>query len=109
LGKEVFHYDPEHYMIYTVDLPLVFQVEEATEERPYLGFQLDLEPALVASVITESGIRIKKGDASTRAMNLSSVDADLLDAVVRLVRLVETPTGRKVLAPLIIKRSFTGF
>lgn len=55
MGEEVFHYDPEHYMIYTVDLPLIFQVEEATEERPYLGFQLDLEPALVASVITESG------------------------------------------------------
>ena len=86
-----------------VPVPLIFQVEEASEERPYLGFQLDFEPALVASVIMESGIRIKKGDASTRAMNVSSVDADLLDAVVRLVRLVETPAVRKVLAPLIIR------
>src|SRR2546425_2989865 len=103
LGEEVFRYDPEHYMIYTVDLPLSFQVEEASEERPYLGFQLDLEPGLVASVITESGIRLNKGDASTRAMNVSSVDADLVDAVVRLVRLVETLTGREVLAPLIIR------
>jgi AraC-like DNA-binding protein len=34
---------------------------------------------------------------------VSSVDADLLDAVVRLVRLVETPVERKVLAPLITK------
>jgi AraC-like DNA-binding protein len=103
LGEEVFRYDPEHYMIYTVDLPLVFQVEEASEERPYLGFQLDFEPALVASVIMESGISIKKGEASAKAMNVSSVDADLLDAVVRLVRLVETPEERKVLAPLIIR------
>ncbi len=103
LGEEVFRYDPEHYMIYTVDLPLTFQVEEASEERPYLGFQLGLEPALVASVIMESGIRVKKGDASTKAMNVSSVDADLLDGIVRLVRLVETPAERKVLAPLIIR------
>ena len=103
LGEEVFRYDPEHYMIYTVDLPLIFQVAEASAERPYLGFQLDLEPALVASVIMESGIRIKKGDASTKAMNVSSVDANLLDVVVRLVRLVETPAERKVLAPLIIR------
>jgi AraC-like DNA-binding protein len=36
-------------------------------------------------------------------MNVSSVDADLLDAVVRLVRLVETPAERRVLAPLIVK------
>jgi AraC-like DNA-binding protein len=103
LGEEVFRYDPEHYMIYTVDLPLSFQVDEASEERPYLGFRLDLEPALVASVIMESGLRIKKGDASAKAMNVSSVDADLLDAIVRLVRLVETPAQRKVLAPLIIR------
>jgi AraC-like DNA-binding protein len=103
LGEEVFQYDPEHYMIYTVDLPLIFQVDEASEERPYLGFRLDLEPALVASVIMESGIRIKKGDASTKAMNVNSVDADLLDGIVRLVRLVETPAERKVLAPLIIR------
>src|SRR5712692_2776870 len=68
-----------------------------------LSNPLLLEPALVASVITESGIRLKKGDASTRAMNVSSVDADLLDAIVRLVRLVETPAEHKVLAPLIIR------
>ncbi|MFZ0064400.1 MAG: AraC family transcriptional regulator [Pyrinomonadaceae bacterium] len=103
LGEQVFRYDPEHYLIYTVDLPLTFQVEKASKDRPYLGFQLDLEPALVASVIMESGIRFKKGDASTKAMNVSSVDADLLDAVVRLVRLVETPAQCKVLAPLIIR------
>jgi AraC-like DNA-binding protein len=103
LGDEVFRYDPEHYMIYTVDLPLVFQVEEASEERPYLGFRLDLEPAIVASVIVESGIRTRKGDAGTKAMNVSSVDADLLDGIVRLVRLVGTPAERKVLAPLIIR------
>jgi AraC-like DNA-binding protein len=103
LGEQVFRYDPDHYMIYTVDLPLTFQVDEASEERPYFGFRLDLEPALVASVMMESGIQIKKGDASTKAMNVSSVDADLLDAVVRLVRLVETPAERKVLAPLIIR------
>src|SRR5258705_3989533 len=71
LGEEVFRYDPEHYMIYKVDLPLTFQVEEASEERPYLGFQLGLEPALVASAIMESGIPVTKGASSTKAMNLS--------------------------------------
>ncbi|HEU4390611.1 MAG TPA: AraC family transcriptional regulator, partial [Blastocatellia bacterium] len=25
LGEEIFRYDPGHYLIYTVDLPLVFQ------------------------------------------------------------------------------------
>jgi AraC-like DNA-binding protein len=103
LGGEIFRYDPSHYLIFTVDLPVTFQVEEASKEEPYFGFRLGLDPALVASVVMESDIQIKKGNASTKAMNVTSIDADLFDAVVRLVRLVETPAQRKVLAPLIIR------
>jgi len=103
LGGEIFRYDPRNYLIFTVDLPVAFQVEQASEKKPYLGFRLALDPALVASVVMDSEIDIKKSAAGTKAMNVSSVDADLLDAVVRLVRLVETPVERKVLAPLITK------
>ena len=103
LGEEVFRYDPGHYLIFTVDLPLVFQVEEASKERPYLGFRLNLDPSLVASVIMESGIEIKKGDASAKALDVGPTDANLLDAVVRLVRLLDSPFELKVLAPLITR------
>src|SRR5262245_59921318 len=103
LGEELFRYDPGHYLIYTVDLPLVFQVEEASKERPCLGSRLDLDSSLVASVMMESGVEIKKGAASVKAMDVNSMDANMLDAAVRLVRLVDAPTELKVLAPLIIR------
>ena len=103
LGEEVFRYDPGHYLIFTVDLPVVFQIEEASKERPYLGFRLNLEASLVTSVMMESGIEMKKGDAGVKAMDVSVIDANMLDAVVRLVRLLETPDECKVLAPLIIR------
>jgi AraC-like DNA-binding protein len=103
LGEEVFRYDPGHYLVFTVDLPVVFQVEEASEERPYFGLRLNLDPSLVASVMMESGFETKKGDASAKAIGVSPVDADLLDAVVRLVRLLDTPGGRNILAPLITR------
>ncbi|MBP6822306.1 MAG: AraC family transcriptional regulator [Acidobacteria bacterium] len=103
LGEEVFRYDPGHYLIYTVDLPLTFQVEEASKEHPYLGFRLNLDPALVASVMMESGIESKKSGASLKAMDVSPMDANLLDAVVRLLRLLDAPAEGKVLAPLIIR------
>ena len=103
LGEELYHYDPGHYLIFTVDLPVVFQVEEASKERPYLGLRLNLDPSLVASVIMEAGIEAKKGDASVKAIDVSPIDADLLDAVVRLVRLLDRPGKRKFLAPLIIR------
>jgi len=103
LGEEVFRYDPGHYLIYTVELPLTFQVAEASKERPYLGFRLNLDSSLVASVMMESGIEPQKGVASLKAMDVSPMDADLLDAVVRLARLVDAPVEGKVLAPLIIR------
>ena len=103
LGEEVFRYDPGHYLLFTVDLPLIFQIEKATPDEPYLGLRLDLDPSLVASVLVEADIKIKKGDASTKAMDVHSIDANLLDAVVRLVRLADEPESSKVLAPLIVK------
>lgn len=103
LGEEVFRYDPGHYLIYTLDLPLTFQVKEATPKKPYLGFRLNLDSSIVASVMMESGLEPQKGNARLKAMNVSTMDADLLDAAVRLVRLLDAPTERKVLAPLITK------
>lgn len=101
VGEEVLWYDPGHYLLFTVDLPVIFRVEEASEEKPYFGLRLDLDPALVASVMMEAGAEIRKGDAGVKAIAVNPVDADLLDAVVRLVRLVDNPGGQKVLAPLI--------
>jgi hypothetical protein len=51
----------------------------------------------------ESGFEPKKGHMSMKAMDVSPMDANLVDAVVRLVRLLDTPVEGKVLAPLIIR------
>lgn len=103
LGEEVFQYDPGNYLIFTVDLPVIFQIEEASAENPYLGFVIHLDPAQVAEVLMESGIESKKSDDATKAIDVSRVDLHLLDAVVRLVRLLENPGDYKVLAPLVTK------
>ena len=103
LGEEVFRYDSGHYLLFTVDLPLIFQIEKATQDEPYLGLRLDLDPSLVASVLVEADIKINKGDASTKAMDVHTIDANLLDAVVRLVRVADEPGSSNVLAPLIVK------
>src|SRR5258708_7019412 len=103
LGEEVFRYDPGHYLISTVDLPIVSQVVEASKEEPYLSFRLNLDASLVASVMMESSAEIRKGDANVKAMDVSSIDANMLDAIVRLARLLDTPDEMQVLAPLIIR------
>jgi AraC-like DNA-binding protein len=103
LGEEQFRYDPGHYLIFTVDLPVVFKVEEASKEKPYFGIRLDLDPSVVASAMVESGVETRKTDASVKAIDVSSIDANMLDAVVRLIRLVDSPEERRVLTPLITR------
>ncbi len=103
LGEDAFRYDPGHYLISSVDLPIVSHVVEASLEEPYLSFRINLDPTVVASVMMESGLETKKGGASVKAMDVSPIDADLLDAIVKLARLLDTPVEIKFLAPLIIR------
>jgi AraC-like DNA-binding protein len=103
LNEELFHYDSGHYLISTLDLPVMSNVVEASQEKPYLNLRIDLDPGLVASVMMESNIEATKSSAKIKAMDVSPVDADLLDAVVRLVKLLDTPVEMKLFAAPIIR------
>jgi AraC-like DNA-binding protein len=103
LGDNRYRYDPSHYLIATVELPTVSHVLEASTERPYLSLRLELDPTLVNSVMVEAGHSAPPGQADVRAIDVSPLDAGLLDAVVRLVRLLESPADARVLLPLITR------
>jgi AraC-like DNA-binding protein len=103
LANEHYQYDPAHYLLYTAELPILVQITDASPEQPYLSLSLDLEPALVGSVMVEAGRPARRRQADVRAINVSTLDANLLDAVVRLVRLLETPAEARFLAPLITR------
>lgn len=103
LGEDVLRYDPARYMVATVGVPMTAQVVEAAPDRPYLGLRLELQPAVVASVMVESGLARRGENGSVRAAAVSELDADLLDATVRLVRLLERPDEYRALAPLVVR------
>lgn len=103
LGGDTFRYDPAHYLITTVDLPLTGQIVEATPAHPYLGFRLVLDPSAVTSVMVESGFIHSRNDAGVMGLDVSVLDAKLLDATLRLVRLLETPEEYRVLGPLVVR------
>lgn len=103
LGEDYYRYDPYHYCLSTVGLPVVSHVIEASPERPYLTLRLSLDPALVGAVMVESGHVSPPGAVSARALNVSRLDAGLLDAVVRLARLVDTPSEAPFITPLITR------
>ena len=101
LGESRYRYDPFHYLLATAELPVMGRVLEASEERPFLGVVLTLDPTLVSSVMVEAGHAVPQSGASVRALDVSPLNASLLEAMVRLVRLLDAPDEVPVLAPLI--------
>jgi AraC-like DNA-binding protein len=103
LGDERYQYDPAHYLLFTAELPYVSQIIEASPERPYLSLRLNLDSTLVSSVMVEAGHVSPRSLTKVRAINVSTLDASLLDATVRLARLLDTPAEAPFLAPLITR------
>jgi AraC-like DNA-binding protein len=101
LGDERYQYDPMHYLLATAELPIVSQIIKASRERPFLSLCVRLDPTLVSSVMVEAGYTSAHNRTDVRAINVSPLDANLLDAVVRLMRLTDTPAEAPFLMPLI--------
>jgi AraC-like DNA-binding protein len=106
LGENRYRYGPSQYLLATVELPTIRRVLEASKERPYLSLRLELAPTLVGSVMLEAGHSSHSwlpGRADVRGIDVSLLDANLLDAFVRLVRLLDSPAETPVLLPLITR------
>lgn len=103
LGEERYRYDPAHYLLTTVELPVVSHIREASAEQPYLSVRLQLDRALVGSVLVEAELLSPRGAGEVKAIDVSPLDASLLDAMVRLIRLLESPADARVLAPLVTR------
>ena len=103
LGGDRYQYDPAHYLLTTVELPTISQILEASKEQPYLSIRLHLDPALVGSVLVEANVPSPPGHGEVKAIDGSPLDASLLDAMLRMTRLLESPADAQVLAPLVTR------
>ncbi len=101
LSNSHYRYDPLHYLLVTVNLPTVTQVVAASKEQPYLSLSMELSPTLVSSVMVELGYMTDPNSTAAKAIAVSPLDANLLDAVVRLVRGIDSPAEARILTPLI--------
>jgi AraC-like DNA-binding protein len=101
LNDEVFHYDALNYLVVSVTLPGMGQIVEATPEHPYLSLRLNLEPEEIARLVLELGDRGPSPAAADRGLFVARLDEPLLDAVLRMVKLLDTPEDIAVLAPVI--------
>lgn len=103
LGQESYVYSPADYLVASVNLPITGQVTKASPEAPYLALKLEFTPSEILEVLREYEMGVDKKENAKRGMYVSKIETSLLDAVTRLVRLLDTPKDIKVIAPLIVK------
>ncbi|MEO3859770.1 AraC family transcriptional regulator [Acrocarpospora sp. B8E8] len=102
LDDRIYEFRAGHYLVASVDLPVTSHFTEASPGAPGLGVGLTLHPSAVAEVLlAKPGELPDTGPAAPPGLAVSTTPPELLDAVVRLLRLLDTPRDITVLAPLI--------
>src|ERR1700743_3737509 len=99
LGDEVFTYAPGFCLVISLDLPVSGRVTSASKAKPFLGMHMDLDVKQIPSLRSSGKIqRAKKPD---RGIFLSRMTPELLDPILRLLRLLGKAEDSAVLAPLL--------
>ena len=101
LGEDVYPYDAYHFLITSVDLPVVAQITEASREKPYLGLTLVLDLRAIAQLMVDNDLPAPRTQPAGRGMAVSEVSLPLLNAFLRLIDLLDAPEDIPILAPLV--------
>lgn len=102
LGDDVYYYDALNYLTVSVTLPAIGHVLEATPERPYLCLRLELDARMIGELLLQVG-RSAVPPSTDRGLYVARTSPHLLDAVVRLTRLLEQSRDAAILAPLVLR------
>ncbi|MDG2670541.1 AraC family transcriptional regulator, partial [Vibrio parahaemolyticus] len=106
LGEESFIYDANHFLISSVDLPIIANIIEASEEQPYLGLIMELELTEISQLIVDSELAFTQAKEAQKGIAVGELSESLLDAFVRLAELLDEGQNIKILAPIIKREIF---
>jgi AraC-like DNA-binding protein len=101
LGGTNFIFDQSRYLLTSLDLPVICNVIEASEQVPYLCFVLKLEMPAVRELLTREEIQAPEAPSDEPAMATGETTPELLDACCRLVDLLNSPQDIPFLSGLI--------
>jgi AraC-like DNA-binding protein len=100
LADHTFDEQAGQYLVVPVDLPVSSYITKASEDAPYLAAALRLKPELIATLLLEAGSDNRNVDEPP-LIGVSDAPAELLDAFVRLLRLLDRPADVPILRPMI--------
>ncbi len=108
IGPANYFYDPLHYLVIKRGMSFQAEILEASRERPFLSFVLQMQPDQVADVynemvhLTTDDVRIEPA-LPLPDIYVSALDSSLVGAVQRFLQALEVASDRKILAPMYLR------
>lgn len=87
-------------LLITADVPTVSQVVRASPAAPYLSLVLELDPAVIAEL---AGRIEAAGAPAASPVQADPTEAEVTDAALRLMRLIERPAAAPVLRDQLVR------
>jgi AraC-like DNA-binding protein len=103
LAQERFEYGPADYLISSMNLPVIGRVIQASPDAPYVCFKLEFTQSQILEVLKDSEIQITPKENAKRAMFVGQIELPILDAILRVARLLDNPNDIPYLAPIYTK------
>ena len=103
LSRDTYRYDPSTYLVTSVELPISGRITEASLETPYLSIKLSFDADVILDIVKERHDSFLAPDNTFLGITVSQTSSNLLEAIVRLIKLLDTPEDIPVMAPLITR------
>lgn len=99
VGDRTLRYDPATYFVMSIDLPAVGSVHPAESGEPYLAVSLTLDPGVLSALFADLPKPAARYEYNA-GFCVASVTTELMDAWVRMLRLMGDPQAIAALAPV---------
>jgi AraC-like DNA-binding protein len=101
-GSRSVEYGPGDSLVVSLSLPVVGQVIAASADEPYIGVGFRLRPTEIAGLIADAALPCSDA-AGTAPATVHAASPQLLDAVGRMMALLDEPDDVRILYPLLEK------
>jgi AraC-like DNA-binding protein len=101
LAQTAFIFDESRFLLTSVDLPIIGQIIEASEEVPFLCLLLKFEMPIVRELLSREDIQAPRTLPENPAMSTGKITVELLSTCCRLLGLLANPQDIPFLSGLI--------
>ncbi|MDZ7920679.1 AraC family transcriptional regulator [Rhodoferax sp.] len=100
LNDNLLSYDSHHYLISALELPLIGQILDAEDGRPYVAVSLVLDPSILAELAATMPA-VRENEHKGVGVTIHPMSDALRETLLRLLSLLDTPADIPILSPMI--------